>query len=103
MTISSQEIPPAALRLLLSQRQHFLKNHLVRTLFTPNQQGTMEMRDKVLSSVGAQNMDTSGYQVSNLEDVDFYWENDQLDLDAVFKPGTDTLFPPLTFNDFEMV
>ena len=38
----------------------------------PNQQGTHEMRDKVLSSVGAQDMDTSGYQVSDLDAVDFY-------------------------------
>ena len=34
------------------------------------------MRDEVLSSVGAQDMDTSGYHVSDLDDVDFYWEID---------------------------
>ena len=46
------------------------------------------MRDEVLSSVGAQEgLDTSGYQVSaHLDDVEFYWENDQLDVDAVFRP-----------------
>ena len=52
----------------------------------------MQMRDKVLSSVGAQIMDTGGYQVSDLDDMDFYWENDQLDEDAVFRPGIDTPF-----------
>ena len=31
----------------------------------------MEMRDEVLSSVGAQDMDKSGYQVSDLDDVEF--------------------------------
>ena len=78
MTICSHEIPLSALSLLLSQRQQFLNNHLARVLITPNQQGTHEMRDKVLSSVGAQEgLDTSGYQVSaDLDDVEFYWEND---------------------------
>ena len=59
MTISSQEIPLAAWSLLLYQRQHFLNNHLARAPVTPNQQGTLEMRDKVLSSVVAQDMDTN--------------------------------------------
>ena len=84
MTISSQEIPLAARRLLLSPRQHFLNSHLARFPITPNQEGTMEMRDNVLSGAGAQDMDTSGYHLSDLVDVDFYWENDQLDADAVF-------------------
>ena len=51
-TISSQEIPLAAWQLLLSQRQDFLDNHLPRVPITQNQEGTMEMRDEVLSSVG---------------------------------------------------
>ena len=102
MTISSQEIPLAAWSLLLSQRQDFLKNHLARVPTTPNQEGTMEMRDEVFSSVGAHDMDTSGYQVSDLDDVEFYWENDQLDVDAVFRPGIDKPFSPSTFNDFEI-
>ena len=79
MTIRSQEIPLAAWSLLLSQKQQFLSNHLARVPVTPNQQGTHEMRDEVVSSVGAQDMDTSGYQVSaDLEDVEFYWEIDQV-------------------------
>ena len=61
----------------------------------------MEMRDEVLSSVGAQDLDTSSYQVSDLEDIDFNWENSQLDLDAVFRPGIDTPFSP-TFNNLLM-
>ena len=51
------------------------------------------MTDEVLSSVGAQHMDTSGYQVFALDDVDFYWEKDNLDVDAVFGLGIDTQFP----------
>ena len=52
ITISSQEIPLEAWQLLLFQRQDFLNNHLARVPITPNQEGTMEMRDEVLSSVG---------------------------------------------------
>ena len=59
ITISSQEIPLAVWQLLLSQRQDFLNNLLARVPITPNQEGTMEMRDGVLSSVGAQDLDTS--------------------------------------------
>ena len=71
----------------------------------PNQQGTHEMRDEVLSSVGAQEgLDTGGYQVSaaDLDNVEFHWENDQLDVDAVFRPGIDTLFSPTAFDDLKM-
>ena len=53
ITISSQEIPLAACQLPLSQKQDFLNNHLARVPITPNQGGTIEMREDVLSSVGA--------------------------------------------------
>ena len=92
LTISSQEIPPAAWQLLLSQRQDFLINHLPRVPITENQEGTMEMRDEVLSSVGAEDLDTSSYQISDLEDIEFNWENPQMDMDAKFRPGIDTPF-----------
>ena len=101
-TISSQEIPLAAWQLLLSQRQEFLDNHLSRVPITPNQEGTIEMRDEALSSVGAQDLDTSSYQLTDLEDIEFNWENDQLDLDAVFRPRIDTPFSPTTFADLSM-
>ena len=76
MTISSQEIPLAAWSLLLSQKHQFLNNQLSRVPLTPKQQGTHEMKDKVLSSVGEQEaLDTSGYQVSaaDMNDNEFYW------------------------------
>ena len=38
------------------------------------------MREEVLSTVGAQDLDTSSYQVSDLEDIEFNWEISQLDL-----------------------
>ena len=74
ITISSQEFILAAWQLLLSQKQDFLDNHLPRELIFQNQEGTMEMRDEVPSSVGAQDLDTSSYQVSDLEDLEFNWK-----------------------------
>ena len=104
MTKNSQEVSLAAWSLMLSPRQKVLNNHLARVPVTPNQQGTHEMRDEVFSSVGAQEgLDTSGYQVSaEVDDVEFYWENDQLDVDAHFRPGIDTLCSPTVFEDLEM-
>ena len=101
LTISSQELPLAAWQLLLSQRQDFLNNHLAQVPITPKQQGTFEIRE-VLSRVGAQDLDTSSYQVSDLEDIEFNWENSNLDMDAVFRPGIDTPFSPTTFDDLLM-
>ena len=102
ITISSQELPLAAWHLLLSERQDFLNNHLSRVPITENQERTFEMRDEVLSSVGAQDLDTSRYHVSDLEDREFNWEIPQLDMDAVFRPGIDTPFSPTTFDDLLM-
>ena len=49
----------------MSQKKQFLNNQKVRVPVTPNQERTHEMRDRVLSSVGAQQgLDTTGYQVS---------------------------------------
>ena len=89
MTKISQEYPLASWSLLLSQRQHFLINHLARLPVTPNQQGSHEMKYEIRSNVVAkEGLDTSGYQFSaDLDDVKFYWEKDQLDVDAVFGPG----------------
>ena len=88
--------------MLLSQRQDFLDNQLPRVPITQNQEVAMEMRDEVLSIVGAQDLDTSSHQVSDLEDIEFNWENSQLDMDAVFRPGIDTPFSPTTFDNFSM-
>ena len=62
----------------------------------------MEMRDEVLASVGAQDLDTGSYQKSDLEDIEVNWENSQLDMDAVFRPGIDTPFSATTFDDLLM-
>ena len=102
LTINSLEIPLAAWSLLLSQRQEFLDNHLPRVPITPNQRGRFEMREEVLSSVGAQDTDTSGYELSDLEDVEFSWEDPAVDMDSVYRPGIDTPFSPSVFDDFQM-
>ena len=73
-----------------------------RVSTTQNQEGTIKMRDEVLSSVGAQNLEARSYQVSDLEDIEFNWEKSQLDMDAVFRPGIDNHFSLTTFDDFQM-
>ena len=88
--------------MLLSQRLEFLENHLPRVPLTPNQQGTFEMRGEVFSSVGAQDTDTKGYEVSDLEDTEFSWEDPAADMDSVYRPGMDTPFSPSIFDDFQM-
>ena len=87
ITISSQENPLPAWNLLLSQRQEFLHNHLVQIPITPNQQGTFEMRKDVLASAGAQDMNTSHYELADLEDIKFFWENPQMEMEFVFSQG----------------
>ena len=99
--IRFQDIPHAAWSLLMSERQAFLNIELAPVPITPNQEGTLERRDELFSSAGAQDIDTNGYQVSDLDDVDFCWENDQLDVDAVSRPGIETPVFSSTFNDFE--
>ena len=57
----------------MSQKLDFLKNHLAQFSNTLNQEGTKEIKDDVLWSAGAQNMDANGYQVSDLQDIEFHW------------------------------
>ena len=102
LTKSSQEIPLAACSLLLSQKKDFINNHLPRIPCTPNQQWTMELRDEKLSSLGAQDRDRSVCHVSDLADVEFYWEIDQLDIDIDYRPGIDTPFSTTAFVALEM-
>ena len=102
ITISLQEKYLAAWQLLLCERQSFLDNHLPRVPITQSQEGTMEMRDEVLSSVGALDLDTSSYQVSDFGEVEFNWEGSHLDMDAVLRPGKDTPFSPTTCDDLSM-
>ena len=60
------------------------------------------MREEVFSSVGAQDTDTRGYELSDLEDIEFSWEDPAVDMDSVYRPGSDTNFSPSIFDDFQM-
>ena len=62
----------------------------------------MDMRDEVLSSLGAQDLVTTSYQASDIEHIEFNWENPHMDMDAVFRPGIHTPFSPTTFDDLSM-
>ena len=92
MTISSQEIrnSSGSLELADVSKTKLFEQPSSESSSYPNQEVTMKIRDEVLSSVGTQDMDSSEYQVSDLDDVEFYWENDRLDVDADFEPGIDT-------------
>ena len=57
--------------------------------------------DEMLSSVAGQEMDTGVYPVSDLEGMEFYWENPDKNMDAIFRPRIDTPFSPSTFKEFD--
>ena len=68
----------------------------------PQPAKTMEIWKEVISSVATQDMVTSGYQLSDLENIEIDWDDPDLNMDAVFRPGIKTPFSSSTFNDFEM-
>ena len=88
--------------MLLSQREEFLDNHLPRVPITPNQQGAFEKREEVLPSVGAQEANTTGYEVSDLEHTEFSWEDPAVNMVSVNRPRIDAPFSPSMFDDFQM-
>ena len=60
------------------------------------------MNEEVLSSVGAQDTDTSGNEQSDLEDIEFSWEDPALDMDSVSRPGINTKSSPPVVVNFQM-
>ena len=80
MTKSSLEIPGRAWNFLLSRIQNFENNRLARIPTTLNQQGTLETREEIFLSTGAEEMDLCRYEQSDLKDKEIIWENPQLDL-----------------------
>ena len=98
LTISSLQLPIAAFNSLINQRQQFLENHLARVPITPNQQGMWEMQDEVRASVGDHDV-SSDFVPSGLDDIQFHWENPNIDMDAVYRPGIDTPFSPSLFEN----
>ena len=61
------------------------------------------MREAALLGGGAQVMDTRSYEVSELDVIEFVWENPQLEVDALFRPTTDTSFSQTAFDSLEKV
>ena len=96
------KIPLPAWNLLLRQRHVYLENQWDQISTTSNQQGSFELREDVRASAGAQDMDTSGYELSVLEKIEIFWENPEVDLDAVLRPSIGTPVSPTAFNDLEM-
>ena len=64
-----------SLELVVVWKTRISNNLLARVPITPNQEGTLDKREEVLSSVRPQDMDTSGYQVSDLQHVNLHWED----------------------------
>ena len=56
------------------------------------------MREEVLSSVGAQDTETRGYELSDLENIEFSWEDLAVDMVSFYRHVIDTPFshPSLT-------
>ena len=77
----------------------FFDSYVPQTPITPSQQGTQEMKEEVLSSAGAQNVDTRGYELSDLDDIDLFWEKPQSEVDAVFRPG----IGPISSRGFDIL
>ena len=69
-----------SLELAVVSKTRVFKQPSISSSSYTNQQGTHEIREEVLSNVGAQDIDTSGYQVPDLDDVEFYCSNAQLDV-----------------------
>ena len=57
---------------------------------------------EILSSVSAQHMDTSGFQVFDRDETEFHWEDPELNMDAIFRRRISTPSSPSNFNDFEL-
>ena len=86
MTMSSQEFSKKKIPLIL------LLAHLALFAITPNQPAKPETKQLVLSSAAARDVDTSGYKISDSDVTDFFCENPQLKVDAVFRSVIDNLF-----------
>ena len=74
-------------------------NNLARVPNTPDQERTTELQAEMFWSLGSQDMDTSGCQVSDLDDNEFCWEKDQLDVNVAFRQGNVTPFSPTVPDD----
>ena len=102
ITISSQEVPLAAWQLLLSQKARLPGESSTTSFNRSEPRGNNGDERRSTLQCGAQNLETSSYKVSDLEDIDLNRENSLLGMDAVLRPGIDTCFSPATFDDLSM-
>ena len=84
MAGNSQEILLPAWNFCFCQGPELWNNQLAWIPITPNHYGTHELKEEVLSSVRAQDLHTSGFDLSDKEDIGNFLENAQLVVDAVF-------------------
>ena len=47
-------------------------------------------------------MDNRGNELSDLDNIEYFWEKPQMELDVVYIPGIDSPFSPTACNDLEM-
>ena len=57
------------------------------------------MQDEVRVSVGEHDV-SSEIAPSDLDNGQFHWENQNVEMDAVYRPRIDTPFPPSLFENF---
>ena len=57
---------------LLSERQKFVGERLAQIATTPNHLRTYEKRGEIFANAGAQDMDTRGYELLYMRDIDFF-------------------------------
>ena len=99
-TLSSEEFPLSTCKVLSFRIKTFLVNHLAQIPIT---------------LAGAQDVATSGYELSDLDDVEIFWKKHSTLLlenffrkktnthvDADFGPVLDNNFSPTTSNNMEM-
>ena len=57
---------------------------------------------KNLASAWADDIDTRGFELPNLEDIEILWENPSSEIQAVFRPVTDTPLSPTFFYELQV-
>ena len=91
------------MKLSNQQRQDIFNDNLVEVQIISNQREPIAMRDEVLLvNVGGQEIDSSGYHVSDLGNIEFHWGDPDINKNTVLRPSKNNVFSHSTFSDFEM-
>ena len=62
---------------------------------------TFQRKKEVPDRAGAQDMDNCGYDLSDLDYIELFWEKPLVEMGTVFALGIDTLFSPTAFDGLE--